>query len=224
MIKKVFVLDKGFVELISHTPEADLLIINAARASFDKEHEEFDKASDEKLINYLAKHRHVLPFRHPHITLRIYAPIFVLRQLGKHQVGFSWSEVSRRYIDGAIDFYTPQQFRKRPEKGIKQGSGEVFHEENNQDILDLYETSCRESVAKYNNMLSQGVAPEMARMVLPQSMYTTTVTTGSLLGWNHMFKQRTDSHTQLETREYAEAIGAIIKFIAPYGWDALCVH
>ena len=223
-MNKVFVLNKGFVELISHTPDADLLIINAARASFDKEHEEFDKASDEKLINYLAKHRHVLPFRHPHITFRIYAPIFVLRQLGKHQVGFSWSEVSRRYIDGEIDFYTPYQFRKRPEKGIKQGSGEVFSEGYNQDILDLYEKSCQDSVAKYHCLLFQGVAPEMARMVLPQSMYTTTVTTGSLLGWNHMFKLRTDSHTQLETREYAEAIGSIIKDIAPYGWNALCEH
>jgi len=90
---KLQVLDKGFVELMSHTPEGDLLVVNAARCSFDKENKEFDEDKDKRLINYLARERHDLPFRHPVATLRLHMPIFVARQMGKHQVGFSWSEV-----------------------------------------------------------------------------------------------------------------------------------
>jgi len=95
---KINVLDYGSVELLNHTREGDLLVVNAARCSFDKEHIDFDYEKDTKLINYLAREKHLLPFRHPVATLRINCPIFVLRQLGKHQVGFSWSEVSRRYV------------------------------------------------------------------------------------------------------------------------------
>ena len=101
------ILDKGSVELMSHTCKGDLLVVNAARCSFNKNHAIFDHKTDTKLINYLAEHGHILPFRHPVCTLRIVAPLFVLRQLGKHQVGFSWSEVSRRYIDSDPDFYYP---------------------------------------------------------------------------------------------------------------------
>ena len=111
------------IELLNHTPDGDLQVVNAARCSFDKEHKEFDGDKDAKLINYLAREGHVLPFRHPSATLRITCPIFVLRQLGKHQVGFSWSEVSRRYITGEPKFWTPTDLRTRPEN-IKQGSVE----------------------------------------------------------------------------------------------------
>ena len=96
----VNVLDYGSVELLNYTKDGDLLVVNAARCSFDKEHEEFDYEKDSRLIKYLAREKHVLPFRHPVATLRLHCPIYVLRQLGKHQVGFSWSEVSRRYVTG----------------------------------------------------------------------------------------------------------------------------
>ena len=204
---KIPVLDYGYVDLINHTDGGDLLVVNAARCSFDKQHEEFDESKDTKLLNYLAKHGHVLPFRHPSATLRIHAPLFVLRQLGKHQVGFSWSEVSRRYISGTPEHYHPDvdQIRQAADN-VKQGSklepinpemGEELHEEM-EELYDLADFV-------YTKMLEEGVCAEQARMVLPQAMFTTTVTTGTLLGWYHMWKLRTEEHTQLETQEYANA-------------------
>ena len=217
------ILYKGFVELMSHTEDGDLLVVNAARCSFDKEHEDLDSDKDGKLINYLAKHKHLLPFRHPVCTLRIHAPLFVLRQLGKHQVGFSWSEVSRRYIDSDPDFYypLPQEWRERA-PNIKQGSTKTQLSNEDAAIVDekVEDLYCK-AVDAYDKMLELGVSPEQARMVLPQAMFTTTVTTGSLLGWHHLYKLRTDEHTQLETQEYANAVGEIMSELFPISWRAL---
>ena len=223
---KIPVLDYGYVDLLNHTEDGDLLVVNAARCSFDKQHEEFDEEKDTKLLNYLAKHGHVLPFRHPSVTLRIHAPLFVLRQLGKHQVGFSWSEVSRRYISGTPEHHQPDvdQLRQAADN-VKQGSkpepispamGEELHEEMD-ELYDLADYV-------YTKMLEEGVCAEQARMVLPQAMFTTTVTTGTLLGWYHMWKLRTEEHTQVETQEYATAIGDIMQEIFPLSWEALCEH
>ena len=212
------------IELLSHTPDGDLLVVNAARCSFDKEHKEFDEDKDAKLINYLARERHVLPFRHPSATLRITCPIFVLRQLGKHQVGFSWSEVSRRYITGEPKFWTPTDLRTRPEN-IKQGSVEGdFSWGYERRVVAEMKQYQEESVGFYNKLLEGGVAPEQARAVLPQSMYTTSVVTGTLLGWNHLYKLRTEEHTQLETQQYAKEIGNIMSDLFPVSWRALCEH
>ena len=224
MIMFTRVLDQGYVELINHTPNGDLLVVNAARTSFDKQHDEFDTQKDTKLIQYLARHGHVLPFRHPSCTLRLHAPIFVLRQLGKHQVGFSWSEVSRRYISSEPTFYTPDRFRAAPEGSIKQGSVDTLQKENQEKCIEAYTTGCRTAVTEYNRLLELGAAPEMARAVLPQSMYTTTVTTGTLLGWHHLYKLRTEDHTQIETQMYAKVIGGMLQSIFPVSWDALCQH
>ena len=114
-------LNEGSVELLNYTPNGDLLVVNAARCSFDKQHDKFLEGKDDKLIKYLAKHQHLLPFRHPSATIRIVAPLFVLRQLGKHQVGFSWSEVSRRYITTNPQFHCPKEWRKSADN-VKQGS------------------------------------------------------------------------------------------------------
>jgi len=220
---KIFCLDKGAVELISNTCKGDLLVVNAARCSFDKQHDIFDNTKDAKLIDYLAKHEHLLPFRHPSATIRIHAPIFVLRQLGKHQVGFSWSEVSRRYISGEPDFWSPLpgDYRARPDN-IKQGSeGSV---DDSLEAWAIQDEMHEEALKSYNHLLELGVCPEQARTVLPQSMYTTTITTGTLLGWHHMFTQRTEEHTQLETQEYAKAIGKIMSDIFPVSWEALCYY
>ena len=212
------------IELLSHTPDGDLLVVNAARCSFDKEHKEFDGDKDAKLINYLARERHVLPFRHPSATLRITCPIFVLRQLGKHQVGFSWSEVSRRYITGEPKFWTPTDLRTRPEN-IKQGSVEGdFSWGYQRRVIAEMKQYQEESVGFYNKLLEGGVAPEQARAVLPQSMYTTSVVTGTLLGWSHLYKLRTEQHTQLETQAYAKEIGKIMGDLFPVSWRALCEH
>jgi len=219
---KLQVLDKGSVELMSHTPDGDLLVVNAARCSFDKQHEEFNDEKDSKLINYLAREQHVLPFRHPNVSLRLVAPIFVMRQLGKHQVGFSWSEVSRRYITGEPEFHSPTFWREKADN-VKQGSTDTIHPRSsnfNGDYLALK----KNAVMVYNAWIEQGVPAEQARMILPQSMFTTTVTTGTLLGWYHLWKLRTEEHTQLETQKYARAIGDIMAKLYPVSWEALCRH
>lgn len=219
---KQFILDHGYVELMAHTPEGDKLVVNAARCSFDKEHKVFDEEGDTRLINYLAREKHLLPFRHPNVTLRLHMPIFVARQLGKHQVGFSWSEVSRRYITGEPDFYCPYSFRQKA-PNVKQGSSDDEHWNNTWLKADMNAANKR-ALTIYNGMLNQGVCAEQARAVLPQSMYTTTVTTGTLLGWHHLYTQRTDPHTQLEAREYAVAIGTLLSILYPVSWSALTKH
>ena len=207
------------VDLINHTDNGDLLVVNAARCSFDKEHEEFDIEKDTRLINYLAREGHVLPFRHPHATLRISCPIFVHRQLGKHQVGFSWSEVSRRYITSEPEFFEPFQYRKSA-ANVKQGSSKELHEDSGSYRKDM-QAHVISSIALYDKMIEDGVCPEQARMVLPQNMYTTSVVTASLLGWHHLYKLRTEEHTQEETREYAQRIGSILSECFPVSWTAL---
>jgi len=171
---------------------------------------------------------HWTPFGHTAITLHIKAPIFVARQLGKHQVGFVWNEVSRRYVDEEPEFYVPEVWRGRSEDK-KQGSyGEV-------DIESLYyqtdgwtpnlrsqlEILLDEQVETYKAMVESGVAPEQARMVLPQSMYTEWYWTGNLYGFVNVFIQRTDSHAQKEVRDVAHQIGEIIEPLFPVSWAAL---
>jgi|14BtaG_2_1085337.scaffolds.fasta_scaffold33729_2 thymidylate synthase (FAD) len=223
---KINVLDYGSVELLNHTREGDLLVVNAARCSFDKEHIDFDYEKDTKLINYLAREKHLLPFRHPVATLRINCPIFVLRQLGKHQVGFSWSEVSRRYVTGTPTHYSPDpdQLRQAADN-VKQGSSEkpvlpYMGQELCEEMEELYDLAD----FVYTKMLEEGVCPEQARMVLPQAMYTTTVVTGTLLGWHHLWKLRTEKHTQQETQQFAHAVGGIMHELFPESWSALCEH
>tara|TARA_R110002126_G_scaffold92657_5_gene219761 strand:+ start:147 stop:821 length:675 start_codon:yes stop_codon:yes gene_type:complete len=220
------VLDYGSVDLMSHTDQGDLLVVNAARCSFNKQHKGLDVEKDERLINYLAREKHLLPFRHPSATLRITAPIFVLRQLMKHQVGFSWSEVSRRYITGTPDHYLPDPDQLRATAdNVKQGSShasvpEVVGEELHEEMEELYDLADY----VYTSMLGRGVCPEQARMVLPQAMYSTTVVTGSLLGWHHLVTQRTEAHAQKETKDFASAINILIGDLFPLSWEALCKH
>jgi len=208
------------LEVLNYTPDGDLLVVNAARCSFDKEHDEFDEEKDTRLINYLAREKHLLPFRHPSATLRIYAPIFVFRQLGKHQVGFSWSEVSRRYISSQPEFWVPDKIRKKADN-IKQGSSEETLP--NAWIIDFHQQN-KSCLHTYNTLLRAGAAPEQARAVLPQSMYTTCVVTGTLLGWHHLYTLRTEEHTQRETQEYAQEVGKIMSNLFPKSWEALCSH
>ena len=214
---------KTNIDVLNFTPKGDLLVVNAARCSFDKQHEEFDEEKDRKLLNYLAREQHVLPFRHPVATLRITCPIFVLRQLGKHQVGFSWSEVSRRYITGDPEFWMPSDIRSRPDN-IKQGSESKDWGDNFEALWHQFDSANREAMKRYEILLGQGVAPEQARAVLPQSMYTTCVVTGTLLGWHHLWKLRTEEHTQLETQESAQEIGFLMEQRFPERWKALCKH
>ena len=182
---------------------SDLSVVNAARVSYAKIKGEFED-KDAKLISFLAKHGHWSPFAHASISFRIRAPVFVARQLVKHQVGLSWNEVSRRYVDDKPEFYIPFMWRKRPPESIKQGSSE---EEIEFDIMELIDT-CK---GTYNYMLEEGIAPEMARMVLPQCMMTEWIWSGSVYAFSRVCNQRNKSNAQAETRMVTYPLSKHIK-------------
>lgn len=202
---------------------SDITVVNAARVSFSKEsHPELDgslPAGDVKLIAYLAKHNHWTPFSHPQITLRETIPIFVARQRFKHMVGFTYNEVSRRYVDDTPEFYYPEEWRGRPNGSIKQGSDGVHP--NSAYYSDRYEIFIKKAEQLYEEMVADGVAPEMARMLLPQSMLTSYYVTGSLAAFARAHKQRADSHAQKEIQELASHWGSIIKPLFPISWEGL---
>ena len=197
---------------------SDLTVINAARVSLGKHHTEFDE-SDEKLIKYLAAHRHWTPFGHPQIQLRIKMPIFVAREWYRHTVGLIRNELSRRYVDTLPEFYMPQVWRTRPDKGIKQGSGGKHPQSDRwaHIIADI----TQEVSSIYIQMLDEGIAPEMARMVLPQSMYTEFYETGSLAAYARICGLRIAPDAQQETRRYAEAVSELIAPYFEHSWAAL---
>ena len=200
---------------------SDLTVVNAARVSFNKESKHFDN-KDEKLINYLANHNHWTPFSHCTITIREKVPIFVARQRFKHMVGFSYNEVSRRYVDDAPEFFTPDAWRSRPRDGIKQGSGPAFDLTQQLEFERMLEYHHNECIDYYTTLLKKGVAPEMARMVLPQSMYTEYYVTGSLYAWARAYNLRIDAHAQKEIQDLAKMWGKIIEPLYPFSWKALC--
>ena len=210
------------VELINHMGD-DITVVNAARVSFNKETVAQPSGSlyekDEKLIRYLAKHNHFTPFTHPQITLRETVPIFVARQRFKHVVGFSYNEVSRRYVDDTPEFYVPDVWRNRPDGSVKQGS-EGVHTETTM-FSSIYSEFIKNAQALYENMIACGVAPEQARMVLPQSMLTSYYVTGSLAAFARLYKLRIDSHAQKEIQDLAYDIGEIIRPLFPVSWKAL---
>lgn len=201
---------------------SDLSVVNAARVSFSKESSwEYVSEKDTKLINYLAKHNHWTPFGHCFATFRIKAPIFVARQLGKHQVGLVWNEVSRRYVDTEPEFYVPESFRGRAEN-VKQGSSLNAVETpgagvDYPGINYVVETA----LAAYKGLLKDGVAPELARMVLPQNMLTEWIWSGSLAAFSRVCKLRLDSHTQQETQQVATLIDKEMIELFPVSWKAL---
>ena len=203
---------------------SDLSVVNAARVSFAKtsEWESIPEAGpvegllsiqDEKLINYLAKHNHWSPFGHASIQFHIKAPIFVARQLVKHQVGLVWNEVSRRYVDDAVEFYEPKEWRLAAENK-KQGSSDETVEYG---VSSTYQW-CNET---YKNMLKAGIAPEMARMVLPQSMYTEWYWSGTLMAFARVCNLRCKPDAQVETQMVADQIDVLAKELFPNSWEAL---
>lgn len=201
---------------------SDLTVVNAARVSFNKEShlvggELLEK--DVKLINYLAKHKHYSPFGHCFATFRIKAPIFVARQLQKHAY-LRMNEVSRRYVDDTPEFYIPTEWRERA-KNKKQGSGEVLNYEDNNLWYGAYRECAVEALNLYEDMIRSGVAPEMARMVLPQSLYTEWYWSGSLDAFANMCKLRCKEDTQEETRMIANQISEQMETRFPVSWKAL---
>lgn len=209
-------------ECVSHMG-SDLTVANSARVSFNKESQPNQdgtlRAADEKLIGYLATHGHTSPFTHPQITLRETVPIFVARQRFKHVVGFTYNEVSRRYVDDAPEFFTPVSWRARPEGSVKQGS--AGDHPKSSAYTHGYHLFLEDALALYTKMIEEGVAPEQARMVLPQSMLTSYYVTGSLAAFARAYKQRIDAHAQIEIQDLAKQWHEIIMPLFPASWTAL---
>jgi thymidylate synthase (FAD) len=205
------------VEYIDHMG-SDLSVVNSARVSFDKE-VDCVEAKDERLIKYLADHKHMTPFRHNQVQVRCHAPIFLARQLGKHQAGLSWNEVSRRYVDSEPEFYVPDEWRGRPDGSIKQGSGGKWA--LNAAANSSYNEFIERATGLYDWAIRNGCSPEMARMVLPQSMITSWYWTGNLLAFAHVYKERISEGAQLEAQYFAKELDNIIRPLFPVSWAAL---
>jgi len=207
------------VELVNSMGSAKT-IVDVARVSFDKGfitdcelkavkmYPELDDR-DKRLIRYLWTHKHTTPFRHNFFSFHIVAPIFVLRQWMKHQVGCSWNEASGRYIQFKNGVYSPQSFRESI-KNVKQGSGGELPRDLQLQCVEIYEEACRDSLHAYNRLLERGVCREQARMLLPLSLYTSAVWSCSLHALLHFFELRLDQHAQKETRDFAMAVYEII--------------
>lgn len=220
MSEKINVLDTiGYVELLD-TFGSDLTVVNAARVSFAKESKEFSE-QDGKLVRYLAKHHHVTPFFHPQVQMRIKMPIFVAREWFRHQIGFARNEVSRRYVDSEPEFYVPapEDIRAR-DTNKKQGSKDEPVEQA-KNIAGAMQALSLQSINVYNGFLKANVAPEVARMILPQSMYTEFIETGSLAAYARLCNLRLDPTAQKEIRDYANAVDKLLAEKFPVSWAAL---
>lgn len=212
------------IELLDHQGN-DNTVANTARVSMQfggtwaALPDNYTVEQRDKLIKYLAKNQHTSPFRHNSVTIRINVPIFLARQLGKHQVGMSWNEVSRRYVDTVPEFFYPESWRRKPDGSIKQGSeGTHIASDGWQGAYDDFIGQCTDM---YNGMLTAGIAPEQARMVLPQSMMTEVVWTGSIMAFAHVYRLRADGHAQVEAQEFAKELDSIIRPLFPVSWSAL---
>ena len=204
------------VELID-SMGGDLSVVNAARVSFGKMKKKLDK-KDEKLIAYLAKHKHWTPFGHCSLQFHIKAPVFVARQLVKHQVGLVWNEISRRYVDSEPEYYEPEKWRSRV-KDKKQGS------DPGSDVQNIFTQEYPHLIERinhlYTQMISHDICPEQARMILPQSMITEWYWSGSLMAFARVCNLRCKPDAQLETKEIADQIDQLSKQIAPISWNKL---
>ena len=212
--------ENGWVSLEDHLG-TDITVVNAARVSFGKRIDTIND-SDIKLISYLAKHNHWSPFSHCYVVFRIRAPIFVARQLVKHQVGLAWNEISRRYIDKPPEFWYPYKWREKS-KDKKQGStnnevhGNKWVHNKYKEAIDLCEQT-------YDEMIRAGVCPEQARAVLPQSVYTEWYWSGSLYAFARVCNLRLSEDAQEETRWVAEWISQHMNTLYPISWPQLMKH
>jgi thymidylate synthase (FAD) len=202
---------------------SDLSVVNAARVSFGKKSDWMLRVhngeakvlqhKDDKLIKYLAKHKHYSPFNHTFVTFHVKAPIFVARQLQKHEYTI-WNEISRRYVDEKPEFYQPEEWRGRS-ADKKQGSDGTV--KSNANVPYFNDTM----LGVYTQLLDEGVAPEQARMVLPQSMMTEWYWSGTMKAMHKMCSLRCKSDTQLETQIVANHIDDEMAKLFPVSWEAL---
>jgi thymidylate synthase (FAD) len=205
------------VELLE-TFGSDLTVVNAARVSLGKEVHQMTER-DAKLIKYLADHDHTSPFFHPQARFRLKMPIWMAREWFRHTIGFARNEVSRRYVDNPPTFYLPAELRTRaPSK--KQGSNDDVHEDN-ENLRGIMELSFASASVTYERLLDAGVCPEQARMVLPQSMMTEFIETGSLAAYARLCKLRMGPDAQKEIRDMAQRISICLQNAFPTSWSTL---
>jgi thymidylate synthase (FAD) len=196
----------------------DLTVVNAARVSLGKQVSEFTE-KDAKLIKYLADHDHVSPFFHPQARFRLKMPIWMAREWYRLKKGFARNEVSRKYVDAEPECHVPDELRTRaPNK--KQGSNDDVHQEN-EFLGSTMKTYCEKANSLYQNLLSSGICPEQARMILPQNMMTEFIETGSLAAYARLVKLRTSPDAQKEIRDLAEDVSTLLQNAFPYSWKVL---
>ena len=215
------------VKYITHLGD-DLLVANSARKSFGKGFEEFSYVprtpngrSDDELIQSLADDGHWLPFRHPTITIACSEALPIARQLGKHQVGLTWSEISRRYKTKGINFTRLNGTWRADVEDRRQGSGELVSEDLQERLTLIQDRNIENALNDYQEAIRIGACPEQARYLLPQSMNSEWTWTGSLLSYAHIYKQRNHPDAQKEVRDFAIAVSEIMKELYPHSWFAL---
>lgn len=229
MSVRLEVLDQGFVERVDALG-SDLTVVNSARVSFGKRKDVLD-AADEKLIRYLARHRHWSPFRHVQLQFHCKVPEFVARQWYKHVVGIAytearavdhaWNEISMRYVNAsAFDFYVPAVFRQQA-KDNKQASMDTAVEDPDAKLLGQYQQHCEQALALYQQLLEAGVAKEQARAVLPLAIYTEFYWTASLQAVVNFIKLRQHPGAQYEIRVYADVLEKLTSEVVPISYRHL---
>ena len=209
----------SLVKLVDHMG-SDLTVVNAARVSFGKQKIEFEDG-DEKLINYLAKHNHWSPFGHCSAQFHIKAPVFVARQLVKHQIGLTWNEISRRYVDNEPEFFEPNVWRGAADNKKQGSSDESIDINPKNNMVNDYQHALSRAKWTYEELLRKGVCPEQARMVLPQSMITEWYWSGTLYAFARVCNLRCKPDAQQETREIANMIDKECGKLFPISWSAL---
>lgn len=199
----------------------DLTVVNAARVSLGKHVDEFTE-KDAKLIKYLADHNHNSPFFHPQLRFRLRMPIWMAREWFRHTIGFARNEVSRRYVDDEPAFFLPAELRTRaPNK--KQGSNDDVHPQNAL-LRQSMKLSCQLAEESYQDLLTRGVCPEQARMVLPQCMMTEFIETGSLAAYARLCNLRQGEDAQKEIRDVAGQVADLLSAAFPVSWKALAME
>lgn len=211
---------QGSVELID-TMGTDATPVASARVSTAREGiTGADTARDARLITYLAKHEHLSPFEHVAATVRIVCPLFIARQVMRHRT-FSFNEISRRYTDEDVTLWRPATLRAQSETRLQCSSDALLDDDETDALLSAYDASIASALGLYHHMIERGVARELARAVLPQSMITTFWMSGSLRNWAHFIRLRADAHAQPEAAELATAVRDILRDHFPRSVDAL---
>lgn len=204
---------------------SDLTVANVARVSLGRRVEEMGEG-EERLISYLLKHKHTSPLRHCFVSLHITAPLFVLRQWGKHQIGCAWNEISYRYVQHDSErapVWTADQWRQGA-ASIKQGSGGAFEPDRGEQVNKIYKSAIDASVETYARLLQLGVCREQARAVLPQAVQSEVIWTASLQAILHFLDLRLAPESQVEIREYAREVQRIVAPLFPItfaAWEGL---